>query len=98
MYNLTNLTSATGWGDVAVFANQVSGGVLLPMFTLAIVLIILMALIRNGGDFLDAALASFFSGFIISGLLYAGGLLSGYYALAYLLIVGLAGLFKLVAG
>lgn len=87
-YNTTNLTSATGIGDLVSFANNATDGVLAVVMLIVIFIIMLVALKRY--DFDDALLASSWVTFLLSIFLRFAGFLPLIWALGFLAIAGFA--------
>jgi len=92
LYNLTNLTNGSGMGDVALFANNASDGILYGLGIIAIFFIIFMAL-KKSSDFAEALITSSFLCFIISGILVYGGFLNIIYVLVFLILTAFSALF-----
>jgi len=91
LYNLTNVTSATGAGSLVVAANQLTGGVLLGLLTLALFIIMLLGFKRYG--FVEALLAAGFINFIIAGIMTTAGFIQIIFPLLYLAITAFTGLY-----
>lgn len=91
MYNLTNLTLAMNFGDVVVYANSVSSGYLFGMFSIGLFFIILMAFRR--APFAESLLTASFLSFVLAAIAGYAGLLNVIFALAYLILLALTGLY-----
>lgn len=91
IYNITNLTSATTVSGVALFANDVSNGLLFGFGLIGIFFILLLSLMRY--DFAYNMLASSFVAFILGGFLAFGGFVSIMYPLGFLLLLILSALY-----
>lgn len=91
-YNLINLTSSTNLGEVAIFANNVSQGVLFGFGMIALFFIMLLAIKKNA-DFDESLLASSFLSFILSIILAYGGMLNIKFPIGFLFISCLTALF-----
>lgn len=91
MYNLTNLTSATNIGQVAVYANNASDGVLFGFLSIAMFIIMLLALKRY--EFDDSLLTASFLSFLLAGIAAYAGLLNIIFPLGYLIILALTGMY-----
>lgn len=82
MYNLTNLTGATGAGDVFVFADDVTGGILVLIIMLTVFFIVLLATLKFG--FVKSIPAACFSTFVFTALMSYAGFISVYWAVIWL--------------
>lgn len=92
LYNLTNVTSATGAGDLIVATNQLTGGILLGLLTLALFIIITLSMVQRYG-FAVALLTSSFLNFIIAGVMTTAGFIQIIYPLLYLALMAFSGLY-----
>jgi len=88
MYNLTNLTNAQYVSDVALFSNQVTGGLLFSLGILSLFFIMLYSF-RNLTFEKNLMISSFLC-FILSVFLTMAHLLSFFWAMLFLVLLGLA--------
>jgi len=91
LYNITSLTESLNFGELALWANAASDGVLFGFFTIAIFFVVVLALKRY--DFADGLLVGAFVSFVISGILTYGGFLNIIFPLCFLIIVALSGFY-----
>ena len=95
MYDLTNLTNASGFGDLMMFSNEVSGGMFMTMMVVAVFFILVM--IMKTYSMIDAFLASSFICFIIAALLAYGGMVSFWLVVVFLTLLAGGILYKHLA-
>lgn len=86
MYNTTNLTKEVGLGNLASYANEVTGGLFVGLMVTAFFIIILVVFLRRGNQFDDSLLTSSFICFILSTILRAGNLIRTDFVWIFLLI------------
>lgn len=91
LYNLTNLTNADNLGDVMLFSNEVTGGVLIGLLLVAIFFIMLMALKR--WEFANALLASSWVSFLLGIVLSYGGFVNILLPLGFLAVAAFTALY-----
>lgn len=90
-YNITQLQAADTVNELFVYANDVTGQVLMGLFMIAIFFIMLMVLKR--WDFDKALLSSSFSCFILATILSYGRLLNFMIPLLFLIIMAFTGFY-----
>jgi hypothetical protein len=95
-YNLSLLTENESLSGIFSAANSYTDGLLVGLLVLSLFFIMLLVLKR--WDFLNALLSSSFVCFVISALLVAGGFLSLYWALGFLILAALTVLYMSVSG
>ena len=95
MYNLTNLTSATDISGVVMFANEVTGNLLLTLLLMSVFFILLMVLKR--WDFDRALLVSSFASFMIGMLLMYAKMVALVWPLIFLVMTAMTGLYMMMS-
>jgi asparagine N-glycosylation enzyme membrane subunit Stt3 len=95
-YNLTNLSTVNGLGDIIVQANYFTDGHFVGLMLIALFVIIFMALKKD--EMLNALIASSWVTFILSLLLTFGNLLNPYYTLFFGIMAGLFVALHIYAG
>lgn len=95
-YNLTNLTTVDGLGDLVTFANEVTRQHFTGFMLLALFIIMLMALKRYG--FSQALLASSWAAFLLSLLLTFGDLMNPIYTFGFLAVAAFTALYSVAVG
>lgn len=91
-YNLTNLTNSQNIGEVALYANNASEGVLFGFGVIAIFFVI-FAVTKLSNNFDASLLFSSLVGFILSSILTAGGFLNILFPLGFLTILAFTGFY-----
>lgn len=91
LYNLTQLTSATDIGGVAMAANNASNGILFGFFFVALFFIMVISMYKT--DFELRLLSAGFVCFILSSMATYGGFLDIIFALGFFIIMALSGAF-----
>jgi hypothetical protein len=89
VYNLTNLTNFSGgMGNLVYQANNATNGFLVGLFLVAIFLVLLFSFMRFGDVVRSIAGASFVC-FLLASILVYADFLEIYYALLFLVLVGI---------
>jgi len=83
-YNLTNLTAANNFLEYSIAVNDLAGGFLFAIF---IVIISLVVYSRIEGSESQRMIAASFFGWVLSAVLNAVGILSGFYVLLFLILL-----------
>lgn len=95
-FNLTNLTSATGFYDVASFANEATDGAFMALMVLAVFFVILIAMAYRRDFKVGLASASFIV-FVLSGVLAFAGLVNVMLVWAFLAVAAFSILYLYTA-
>lgn len=96
MYNLTQLQEALNMVDVAVYANDTTGGILFGVLMMAVFFISMMAMKRF--DFDKALLSSSFGCFLIGSFFTYAGVLHIAFPLAFLTVMAFTGFYMYMTG
>ena len=91
LYNISGLTGALNIGEVALFANTASNGILFGFFFIGIFFIMMFSF--KGFEFGKSILTASFICFLLSAIAVYGGFLNIIFPLAFLIMMALSGLY-----
>lgn len=91
LYNISGLQNALNIGQVAVFANDASNGVLFGFFFIGLFFIMMFSF--KGVEFSKAFLTASFLCFLTSSIAAFGGFLNIIFPLTFLILMAITGLF-----
>ena len=91
LYNITGLQEALNIGEVALFANTASNGILFGFFFIGLFFIMILSF--RGFEFSKSFLTASFICFIASSIASYGGFLNIIFPLAFIIMTAVGGLF-----